>query len=80
MTCKELIDFLDDYLFGDMPAAQRATFESHLKVCKHCVDYVRMYEETIRLGREAMLGSDNAKLPSVPEDLVKAVLAAMRKT
>ena len=30
MNCREFTEFLHDYLFGDLPAAERAVFEAHL--------------------------------------------------
>ncbi len=77
ITCKQLIDFLDDFIAGTQPADVRRNFEHHLSICKHCVDYLRMYEETVRFGRVAFQDDPAAPLAnSVPEDLVKAVLAA----
>lgn len=77
MTCREFVEFLLDYLEGELPEAVRATFQAHLDVCPACVTYLDTYRETVRLGRE--LGRDPEGLPGdVPEALVQAILAARR--
>lgn len=77
MTCRELIEFLMDYLDGTLPPEQRREFERHLAVCPSCVAYLKSYEQTSRLAVEALTDSAGpAILPPVPEGLVRAVLAA----
>ena len=74
-TCRELIDFLADYLSGELPAAERTEFERHLAMCPPCVAYLKSYEQTIRLGKRACAGTDEKP----PEELIKAILAARSK-
>src|ERR1041385_3006363 len=33
VTCREVADFLMEYIDGTLPSAQRATFDRHLAVC-----------------------------------------------
>lgn len=76
MTCKEFIDFLTDYLANELPAGERACFEHHLRLCPDCVAYLDSYRETVQLGRAACCG-DQGELPAdVPEELIRAILAA----
>lgn len=79
MTCRELVDFLMDYLDGKIPTAERQRFEAHLSECDWCVEYVRQYRETIKLGKSALRPSDQPVPAEVPEELVQAILAARRK-
>jgi anti-sigma factor RsiW len=80
VTCRELADFIGDYLAGELPSDERARFEHHLEVCPNCRRYVAGYGSTIRLGRAAF-HDDDAALPSdVPAELVDAILAARRRT
>jgi anti-sigma factor RsiW len=74
ITCRELTDFLLQYLAGEIRGRRRAVFEAHLAVCDECVAYVRGYEEAVRLGREAFDDSDD----TIPDDLVRAILAARK--
>jgi anti-sigma factor RsiW len=78
MTCQEILDFLMHYLDGDLPADQRSLFEEHLGECPACVDYLRSYEATIQMGRDACAGEPGCK--DVPEALIQAILAARRGT
>jgi anti-sigma factor RsiW len=79
LSCKEFIDFLDDYLGGDQPAEVRAEFERHLAICPYCVDYLRTYESTVRLAG-ALRSPDNAGPPAdAPEELIQAILASRAK-
>lgn len=79
MTCRELVAFLMDYLDGVLPDAERQCFEEHLGECPDCVAYLATYRETIRLGKEACTSNQDAIPAEVPEDLVRAVLAARRR-
>lgn len=75
MTCRELTDFLADYLAGRLPEAVAREFEDHLADCRDCGTYLQNYRETIRLTRET---SD--EIPAdVPDELVDAVIAACRR-
>jgi anti-sigma factor RsiW len=75
MTCRELIDFLDRYVDGELPARMAAKFEEHLEVCAACVEYLRSYRETIRLAREAW-NDEEIAIEDVPRQLIDAILAA----
>ena len=77
MTCQEILDFLMAYLDGELPGEQTVLFEEHLGACPACIDYLNTYQETIRLGRDAC-AEDDAPCKEVPEELVRAILAARR--
>ena len=51
MTCREFVDFLMNYLNGELPVAQRDSFDAHMNVCPSCVLYLETYLQTIRLGK-----------------------------
>lgn len=78
MTCREFAGFMMDYRSGELPPAVRAAFEHHLRLCPNCQRYLVSYEETVSLGQHAF-DDDEAAVPAeVPEQLVKAILAARR--
>jgi len=80
LTCREIADFLMDYVSGLLPAHRLAEFERHLAICPACVDYLRTYQATIRLSRAAFGSSTGDDLPpAVPEELVRAILAARQR-
>lgn len=76
-TCRECIEFLDEYLAGELPEAQRATFEIHLKKCPPCERYLKSYEDAIRIARECMC--QKSACDDMPDELVAAILAARKK-
>lgn len=69
-----------DFLEQDLPLGQRIGCWFHLKVCRDCSQYVRQYQQTIALGKQAFSNPDDPVPESVPEDLVNAALAHQRKT
>lgn len=79
MTCREFAAFLDDYLAGTLPPAQRAEFERHLGICRDCVVYLDGYRHTV-LAVRALRGDGDAVPDDVPEDLVQAILQARKRT
>ena len=48
MTCRELVEFVTDYLEGALPPRDRARFENHLPNCRGCADYVEQIRTAIR--------------------------------
>jgi len=74
LTCREMLDFLGDYVGGELAPEVAAVFEAHLAGCPDCVTYLRTYEDTIRLARDAA-GPDPVP-PTLPAELAKAILAA----
>jgi anti-sigma factor RsiW len=79
MTCREFTEFLDAYLRGDLSPAERDEFERHLGVCSACVNYMKSYRDTIQLGKLAFTDVDASLPEDVPDDLVRAILAARQR-
>jgi anti-sigma factor RsiW len=79
ITCRELLDFLHLYLENELPEERREEFDRHLGVCDPCREYIRQYEETIRLGKVAFTDETAGGAPDCPEELIRAVLEARRK-
>ncbi len=79
ITCKEFVEFLDDYLANALPGDRKDTFNKHLRVCPPCVAYMSSYESAVRLGRKALKAEETALPDDVPEDLVRAILSARHK-
>jgi predicted anti-sigma-YlaC factor YlaD len=73
MSCKELVEWVTEYLEQTMPPADRARFDAHLDVCPGCREYLAQFRETIRLT--GCLSSENieaAMPPATREALLKA--------
>jgi anti-sigma factor RsiW len=75
MTCKELIDFLDDYVDGRLAADERTRFDRHLGVCRDCRSYLASYQATVRLAQNAAAEDVAA---GMPKGLIEAIRAARR--
>ena len=77
MKCRELAEFLFEYVSGDLPNESRTHFEFHLSKCKNCHEYLVQYQMTIKAGKIAC-DEMSDELPRIPDDLVKAVMAARK--
>ncbi len=77
LTCREFVEFLDDYVADEQSGDVRATFEKHIAKCPPCADYVRTYQETIELGKCVCRDGEGAP-GDVPEQLIDAILQARR--
>jgi anti-sigma factor RsiW len=73
MTCREILDFLMEYLDGNLSAAQRAMFEEHFAVCPSCVAYLHNYRQTMKLVRSVRC---KYKPEGISEELLQKVVAA----
>lgn len=79
ITCAELEGFLVDYLDGTLTSRERRVLRLHLLLCRECRSYVERYRRAIALG-QAVLGKPTDPVPEeVPEDLVRAILAARHR-
>jgi anti-sigma factor RsiW len=81
MNCREFTEFLHEYLFGNLPAEERAEFEKHLAECPWCVAYLDSYRQTIQLEQAAMAAPEVAPSPAdAPEELIQAILQARSRS
>jgi anti-sigma factor RsiW len=76
MTCQQLIDFLNDYVDGELSADARQRFEAHLTACRDCRDYLGQYRRSVELTKS--VAADDAGT-DLPPSLVKAIVEAMKK-
>jgi anti-sigma factor RsiW len=47
LTCREVVELVNDYLDDGLPPAERIRFEQHLDECPHCVVYLEQIRATI---------------------------------
>ena len=76
ITCRQFEDFILAYIEDELPENQRFIFELHIRVCRECRDYLAAYRRTIELSKRAFDAPEQPVSVDVPEDLVKAILAA----
>ena len=79
ITCRELIDFIADYLDGTLPEGSRREFDRHLAVCPSCVAYLDGYRKTVEMGKAAFQPSDQPATEVAPGWLVRAVRSARQR-
>ncbi|HNN91075.1 MAG TPA: zf-HC2 domain-containing protein [Pseudomonadota bacterium] len=84
ITCRQLLDFIYDYLEGSLPTEQRAEFDRHLAVCPSCINYLETYKQTPRLGKLALRpgaddGSTTEADEELPEALVHSIMSALSR-
>ncbi len=72
ITCRQLIDFIADYLAGELDELSLSDFERHLDRCRSCQAYLDSYRKTLRLARSA---ADDLPASDVPEELVRVILS-----
>ena len=77
LTCQEVLDYLTEYLEGNLPAGEHARLDEHLAVCPECVAYLKNFRATIAATRRAC--EDDPALAPIPEELVRAILSARGK-
>jgi len=76
ITCVEFESFILNYLENSLPARQRRVFELHLKVCRECREYLAAYNTTVGVAKRTLTDGETDPKSDVPEDLIKAILAA----
>ena len=76
ISCRELVEFLDAYVDGEIAGTRRAVFERHLAGCADCRAYLEAYRATVRLSRKALRDEERLPTAAIPEDLVRAILAS----
>lgn len=78
MNCREMIDFLSDYLEGELPEHVKMCFDMHLEMCPPCVEYLRTYEQTILIAKKCCCEDPACQCDEMPEPLIKAILLARK--
>jgi anti-sigma factor RsiW len=79
LSCQDVVNFLYDYLAGELDPAVRADFDAHIARCDECVAFIRSYEQTIGLSKRAFETLDDAPADRVPEALLAAILGARQR-
>ena len=80
IDCETFEEFVLGYFDGTLSRRQRFVFELHLRVCRECRKYLREYKNAIALaGSQKEVSFSEMGMGPVPEDLIKAVLAAQKQ-
>ena len=76
MGCRQVIDFLGEYLGGELSTLERLRFDAHLALCRQCRQYLETYKQTILMAKSSGEESLDEACQSIPEDLIRAILEA----
>ena len=75
MNCREFVDFLMEYMEGDLGDEEQVAFLTHMDLCPPCVTYLETYRQTVGLEKDLCRDPDGPLPEDVPEELVRAILA-----
>jgi predicted anti-sigma-YlaC factor YlaD len=80
MTCREMIEFLSDYLDGTLPQPAQTVFDRHVHHCSDCMDFLVSYKRSIKMARDS-LTVEPCRLPeAIPDDLCAAIMKSWEST
>jgi anti-sigma factor RsiW len=48
LSCKQVVELVNDYLEGALPFEERTDFELHLAYCDGCAEYLRQLRQAVR--------------------------------
>ena len=74
LTCRELEEFISDYVDGNLPTITKAKFTVHLLICRDCKSYISAYMRSIEMGKKMCEKLDSEAPEDVPEELIAFVL------
>jgi len=81
LTCKELYEFMGDYLEGNLPDDVMCVMKTHIARCPCCEHYLENYRTAMRLGVSCCKEYAEDEVPaSVPEPLIQAILDARKNS
>ncbi len=69
LTCREMVELMNDYLEGALAEGDRARFEAHLSTCDACTTYLAQVRQTIRLTGRL---TEESMPPGVRDEILQA--------
>lgn len=76
LTCKEVEDFLIDYVDGEMNFVTRLQFRMHIGMCRDCNRYLKAYINAIHMEKQIFEHPDDEAIGNVPDEILNAILSA----
>ena len=80
ISCRELIELLSSYEDDTLEPERRAVFDRHIGICPPCLAYLASYRATVAAGRSVCDEEDDELPEDLPDELLRAILAARRKS
>lgn len=79
VSCEHCVEFLLDYLDGRLSDEERFKFESHIAFCGDCKVFLDNYRKAAALTQSLTRDERVRAAGPVPEELVRAILAARKR-
>ena len=81
MTCREVIESIDEDLEAGRSDEDRRRVAEHLATCASCSAYLESYRRAIELAKDASKDASNDAegAAGIPESLVARILSRRRK-
>ena len=76
INCREFEELIIKHLEQDLTDTEVRRFETHLKVCAECREYLAAYLTSAEVAPQTL--ADKILPDEVPEELIKAVLASLK--
>jgi anti-sigma factor RsiW len=78
VNCREFVEFMMNYLDGELEPDSRTVFDQHLEGCSCCVAYMESYKKAIEMGRCACKDEEGPVPDDAPDELIRAIMAARK--
>lgn len=75
-TCKDSVEFLLQYLEGDLPEVEARQLQEHLHGCSPCVDFMKTYRVTPKLCKRALAKAMPDEMANRMRDFLRAKLSS----
>lgn len=74
LTCRQVEQFLMDYLEGNVTLWTWCKFRYHLFICEDCRRYLQDYRNAVALDRRIFENPDDEAAGIVPDEILEAIL------
>ncbi len=78
LTCRQVEEFLMDYLENRLGFWMTLQFRVHLLMCHNCSNYIQEYKNTIALEKMVFENPDEIAVGNVPDEILEAILKVKR--
>jgi anti-sigma factor RsiW len=79
MNCREITEFLEQYVADELSPDVLDEFQRHVDACGNCVTYMKQYRAVIAVAKESY-GPTPVEPPPVPDELVQLILDTLERS
>ena len=76
LTCRDVENFMIDYVDGGMAMMTRLRFNMHIAMCADCKKYLQSYRNAIQLEKRIFTHPEDEAIGNVPDEIIHAILNA----